>query len=166
MRILVPYFPKGHWEYKIVYDQGRLILSFSPQEGEADCWPLACPSLSCEYTAIFEGECCPRCVSDPCLADNIVYDIQKTCLDSSGVSRLSGAVWTMAGSPCTSCKCKVTSCLGYTSHTWFPSKISELRFQGVHIVTGRQTCRQIIAAIQATHGFLLNSDPMGCMFSQ
>ncbi|KAH0517243.1 Protein kinase C-binding protein NELL1 [Microtus ochrogaster] len=75
-------------------------------EGEADCWPLACPSLSCEYTAIFEGECCPRCVSDPCLADNIVYDIQKTCLDSSGVSRLNGAVWTMAGSPCTSCKCK------------------------------------------------------------
>ncbi|XP_076399414.1 protein kinase C-binding protein NELL1 isoform X3 [Peromyscus maniculatus bairdii] len=75
-------------------------------EGEADCWPLACPSLSCEYTAIFEGECCPRCVSDPCLADNIAYDIRKTCLDSSGVSRLSGAVWTMAGSPCTTCKCK------------------------------------------------------------
>ncbi|KAM7330773.1 hypothetical protein ACRRTK_009962 [Alexandromys fortis] len=75
-------------------------------EGEADCWPLACPSLNCEYTAIFEGECCPRCVGDPCLADNLVYDIQKTCLDSSGVSRLSGAVWTMAGSPCTSCKCK------------------------------------------------------------
>ncbi|CAH7459207.1 Nell1 [Phodopus roborovskii] len=75
-------------------------------EGEADCWPLACPSLSCEYTAILEGECCPHCVSDPCLADNIAYDIRKTCLDSSGISRLSGAVWTMAGSPCTSCKCK------------------------------------------------------------
>ncbi|ELW67375.1 Protein kinase C-binding protein NELL1 [Tupaia chinensis] len=83
------------------------ILIFSPQEGEVDCWPLTCPSLGCEYTAILEGECCPRCVSDPCLADNITYDIRKSCLDSSGVSRLSGSVWTMAGSPCTTCKCKV-----------------------------------------------------------
>ncbi|GAB5577669.1 protein kinase C-binding protein NELL1 isoform X3 [Prionailurus iriomotensis] len=75
-------------------------------EGEVDCWPLTCPNLSCEYTAMLEGECCPRCVSDPCLADNIAYDIRKTCLDSYGISRLSGAVWTMAGSPCTTCKCK------------------------------------------------------------
>uniref|UniRef100_G1Q3C8 VWFC domain-containing protein n=2 Tax=Myotis lucifugus TaxID=59463 RepID=G1Q3C8_MYOLU len=75
-------------------------------EGEVDCWPLACPTLSCEYSATLEGECCPRCVSDPCLADSITYDIRKTCLDSSGVSRLSGSVWTMAGSPCTTCKCK------------------------------------------------------------
>ncbi|XP_030874950.1 protein kinase C-binding protein NELL1-like [Leptonychotes weddellii] len=75
-------------------------------EGEVDCWPLPCPNLSCEYTAILEGECCPRCVSDPCLADNIAYDIRKTCLDSYGISRLSGSVWTMAGSPCTTCKCK------------------------------------------------------------
>uniref|UniRef100_F6R489 Protein kinase C-binding protein NELL1 n=1 Tax=Equus caballus TaxID=9796 RepID=F6R489_HORSE len=75
-------------------------------EGEVDCWPLTCPRLSCEYTAILEGECCPRCVSDPCLADNIVYDIRETCLDSYGVSRLSGSVWTLAGSPCTTCKCK------------------------------------------------------------
>ncbi|XP_070347454.1 protein kinase C-binding protein NELL1 isoform X4 [Equus asinus] len=75
-------------------------------EGEVDCWPLTCPRLSCEYTAILEGECCPRCVSDPCLADNIAYDIRETCLDSYGVSRLSGSVWTLAGSPCTTCKCK------------------------------------------------------------
>ncbi|KAL4642008.1 protein kinase C-binding protein NELL1 [Arapaima gigas] len=75
-------------------------------EGEVDCWPLACPLLSCEYTAAMEGECCPRCVADPCLADNIVYDIRKTCLDASGVTRLSGSVWTVPGSPCTTCKCK------------------------------------------------------------
>ncbi|KAF0878949.1 NELL1 protein, partial [Crocuta crocuta] len=79
-------------------------------EGEVDCWPLTCPSLSCEYTAMLEGECCPRCVSDPCLADNLAYDIRKTCLDAHGISRLSGAVWTMAGSPCTTCKCKVIGC--------------------------------------------------------
>ena len=86
------------------------FFTFSPQEGEVDCWPLTCPSLSCEYTTILEGECCPRCVSDPCLADNIAYDIRKTCLDSYGLSRLSGSVWTMAGSPCTTCKCKVIGC--------------------------------------------------------
>ncbi|KAF2979319.1 hypothetical protein EK904_012486 [Melospiza melodia maxima] len=76
-------------------------------EGEVDCWPLQCPTLSCEYTAISEGECCPHCVSDPCLADNITYDIRKTCPDGYGITRLSGAVWTMVGSPCTTCKCKV-----------------------------------------------------------
>uniref|UniRef100_A0A8C9N1Q3 Protein kinase C-binding protein NELL1 n=1 Tax=Serinus canaria TaxID=9135 RepID=A0A8C9N1Q3_SERCA len=75
-------------------------------EGEVDCWPLQCPTLSCEYTAISEGECCPHCVSDPCLADNITYDIRKTCPDGYGITRLSGAVWTMVGSPCTTCKCK------------------------------------------------------------
>uniref|UniRef100_A0A493TZ70 Neural EGFL like 1 n=1 Tax=Anas platyrhynchos platyrhynchos TaxID=8840 RepID=A0A493TZ70_ANAPP len=75
-------------------------------EGEVDCWPLLCPNLNCEYTAISEGECCPHCVSDPCLADNITYDIRKTCLDGYGITRLSGAVWTMVGSPCTTCKCK------------------------------------------------------------
>ncbi|XP_075783858.1 protein kinase C-binding protein NELL1 isoform X6 [Pelodiscus sinensis] len=75
-------------------------------EGEVDCWPLLCPDPNCEYTAISEGECCPHCVSDPCLADQITYDIRKTCLDGYGITRLSGSVWTMVGSPCTTCKCK------------------------------------------------------------
>ncbi|KAM8938732.1 protein kinase C-binding protein NELL1 [Pelodytes ibericus] len=75
-------------------------------EGEVDCWPLSCPDLTCEYSAVSEGECCPRCVDDPCLADHITYDIRRTCQDTNGVTRLSGAVWTMAGSPCTTCKCK------------------------------------------------------------
>ncbi|XP_063145637.1 protein kinase C-binding protein NELL1 isoform X1 [Candoia aspera] len=75
-------------------------------EGEVDCWPLACPTLNCDYTAMAEGECCPHCVSDPCLADNGTYDIRKTCLDDYGITRLSGSVWTMLGSPCTTCKCK------------------------------------------------------------
>ncbi|RLV94402.1 hypothetical protein DV515_00013172 [Chloebia gouldiae] len=83
------------------------ILLLNKQEGEVDCWPLQCPTLTCEYTAISEGECCPHCVSDPCLADNITYDIRKTCPDGFGITRLSGAVWTMVGSPCTTCKCKV-----------------------------------------------------------
>uniref|UniRef100_A0A8C5NRY9 Protein kinase C-binding protein NELL1 n=1 Tax=Junco hyemalis TaxID=40217 RepID=A0A8C5NRY9_JUNHY len=86
-------------------------------EGEVDCWPLQCPALSCEYTAMSEGECCPHCVSDPCLADSITYDIRKTCPDGYGITRLSGAVWTMVGSPCTTCKCKVW--LGSSeSHCW------------------------------------------------
>uniref|UniRef100_A0AAR2J8N2 Neural EGFL like 1 n=1 Tax=Pygocentrus nattereri TaxID=42514 RepID=A0AAR2J8N2_PYGNA len=63
-------------------------------EGEVDCWPLSCPVLPCEYTAVLDGECCPRCVSDPCLADNFAFDIRQTCRDPMGITRLSGAVWT------------------------------------------------------------------------
>ncbi|XP_072322793.1 protein kinase C-binding protein NELL1-like isoform X4 [Scyliorhinus torazame] len=75
-------------------------------QGEVDCWPLTCPVLSCEYTTIPEGQCCPHCVSDPCLADNMVYDIRQTCMDNLGISRLSGSIWKMDGTPCTTCKCK------------------------------------------------------------
>ncbi|XP_069779797.1 protein kinase C-binding protein NELL1-like [Narcine bancroftii] len=75
-------------------------------QGEVDCWPLTCPALSCEYTTIPDGECCPHCVSDPCLADNMVYDIWQTCIDNHGITRLSGSIWTTAGSTCTTCKCK------------------------------------------------------------
>lgn len=112
-------FPLWDISNRIVHkNNNEAFLAFSLQEGEVDCWPLACPTLSCDYSATLEGECCPRCVSDPCLADSITYDIRKTCLDSSGVSRLSGSVWTMAGSPCTTCKCKVTGCPGdnHSSH--------------------------------------------------
>lgn len=110
MRIIVPHSPCGPLATALCIQTMAKHLAFSLQEGEVDCWPLACPNLSCEYTALLEGECCPRCVSDPCLADNITFDIRKTCLDSYGVSRLSGSVWTMAGSPCTTCKCKVIGC--------------------------------------------------------
>lgn len=79
----------------------------SLQEGEVDCWPLVCPVLMCEYTAAAEGECCPHCVTDPCLADNLSYDIRQTCQDPAGVVRLSGDTWHMPNSPCTTCKCKV-----------------------------------------------------------
>lgn len=103
-------FPFNRMEGFIVANKWQQIewalLQFL-QEGEVDCWPLLCPNLNCEYTAIAEGECCPHCVSDPCLADSITYDIRKTCLDGYGITRLSGAVWTMVGSPCTTCKCKV-----------------------------------------------------------
>ncbi|XP_038664279.1 protein kinase C-binding protein NELL1-like isoform X4 [Scyliorhinus canicula] len=78
----------------------------SCQQGEVDCWPLTCPVLSCEYTTIPEGQCCPHCVSDPCLADNLVYDIRQTCMDNRGISRLSGSIWTMDRTQCTTCKCK------------------------------------------------------------
>ncbi|KAG7281378.1 hypothetical protein CRUP_020790 [Coryphaenoides rupestris] len=71
-----------------------------------ECWPLVCPVLTCAYTAVAEGECCPRCVSDPCLADRLAYDIRQTCPGPAGVARLSGDTWRMPSSPCTTCKCK------------------------------------------------------------
>ncbi|CAL8379155.1 unnamed protein product [Arctogadus glacialis] len=75
-------------------------------EGEVECWPLLCPVLTCEYAAVAEGECCPRCVSDPCLAERLPYDVRRTCRDPAGAARLSGASWRMPSSPCTTCKCK------------------------------------------------------------
>jgi len=74
-----------------------------------DCWPLVCPALACEYTAVAEGECCPRCVADPCLADDLSYDIRQTCQDPAGAVRLGGDTWHMANSPCATCECKVGS---------------------------------------------------------
>ncbi|KAG3289616.1 hypothetical protein H1C71_025936 [Ictidomys tridecemlineatus] len=58
------------------------------------------------YKALLEGECCPHCVKDPCLDNNFACEVRRTCLDSSSVSRLSVAIWTNAGSPCTVWKCK------------------------------------------------------------
>ncbi|KAL2089067.1 hypothetical protein ACEWY4_015966 [Coilia grayii] len=99
-----------HQSSHTLYRSGDLWIYSCQQcrclEGEVDCWPLACPPLPCEYTAVSEGECCPRCVTDPCLADNVPYDIRQTCQDPAGITRLSGAVWRSPNTPCTVCKCK------------------------------------------------------------
>uniref|UniRef100_A0A8C7XWE7 Neural EGFL like 1 n=1 Tax=Oryzias sinensis TaxID=183150 RepID=A0A8C7XWE7_9TELE len=77
------------------------------QVGEVECWPLVCPVLMCEHTKMAEGECCPRCITDPCLPENLSYDIQQPCKDPTGATRLSGDTWAMPQSPCTICMCKV-----------------------------------------------------------
>ncbi|XP_048124329.1 protein kinase C-binding protein NELL2 isoform X2 [Alosa alosa] len=75
--------------------------------GEVDCWPVSCPPvLDCEFTVVPEGECCARCVSDPCQADAVRNDITKTCVDEHGVTRFSGSAWTKHGTECTLCQCK------------------------------------------------------------
>ncbi|CAL8404826.1 unnamed protein product [Boreogadus saida] len=66
-------------------------------------------SLTCAVTAAVggRGECCPRCVSDPCQAERLPYDdVRRTCRDPAGAARLSGASWRVPSSPCTTCKCK------------------------------------------------------------
>lgn len=73
-----------------------------------DCWPLPCPPVDCEFTVVPEGECCPRCVTDPCQADTIRNDITKTCTDEHGISRFSGSSWIKHGTECTLCQCKVS----------------------------------------------------------
>ncbi|XP_054632815.1 protein kinase C-binding protein NELL2 isoform X1 [Dunckerocampus dactyliophorus] len=75
-------------------------------QGQVDCWPLSCPPVDCEFTVVPEGECCPRCVSDPCLADTIRNDITKTCSDEHHISRFSGSSWIKHGTECTLCQCK------------------------------------------------------------
>uniref|UniRef100_A0A7N8WNC3 Neural EGFL like 2a n=1 Tax=Mastacembelus armatus TaxID=205130 RepID=A0A7N8WNC3_9TELE len=76
-------------------------------QGQVDCWPLPCPPVDCEFTVVPEGECCPRCVNDPCLADTIRNDITKTCTDEHNISRFSGSSWIKHGTECTLCQCKV-----------------------------------------------------------
>uniref|UniRef100_A0AAY4EB03 Neural EGFL like 2 n=1 Tax=Denticeps clupeoides TaxID=299321 RepID=A0AAY4EB03_9TELE len=75
-------------------------------QGEVDCWPLSCPSVDCEFTLVPEGECCPRCITDPCQADTIRNDITKTCLDEHGITRFTGSSWIKHGTECTLCQCK------------------------------------------------------------
>lgn len=77
------------------------------QQGQVDCWPLPCPPVDCEFTTVPEGECCPRCVTDPCQADTIRNDITKTCTDEHNISRFSGSSWIKHGTECTLCQCKV-----------------------------------------------------------
>lgn len=82
-------------------------ISTAPQQGQVDCWPLPCPPVDCEFTTVPEGECCPRCVTDPCQADTIRNDITKTCTDEHSISRFSGSSWIKHGTECTLCQCKV-----------------------------------------------------------
>ncbi|CAB1313997.1 unnamed protein product [Coregonus sp. 'balchen'] len=70
------------------------------------CWPLSCPHLDCEFTVVPKGECCARCVTDPCQADTIRNDITKTCMDEHGIQRFSGSSWVKHGTECTLCQCK------------------------------------------------------------
>ncbi|KAK3544622.1 hypothetical protein QTP86_019138 [Hemibagrus guttatus] len=75
--------------------------------GEVDCWPMSCsPLTDCEFVAVPEGECCPRCISDPCQADTMFNDFTKTCVDEYGVTRLSGSTWNKHATECSICQCK------------------------------------------------------------
>lgn len=95
-----------------------------------DCWPLPCPPVDCEFTVVPEGECCPRCVTDPCQADTIRNDITKTCTDEHNISRFSGSSWIKHGTECTLCQCKVRR-----QPRQQPRKNSKLQFAGF---SGRQ----------------------------
>uniref|UniRef100_A0A3B1JUG4 Neural EGFL like 2 n=1 Tax=Astyanax mexicanus TaxID=7994 RepID=A0A3B1JUG4_ASTMX len=75
-------------------------------QGEVDCWPLSCPPADCDFTLVPEGECCARCVSDPCQAHSVRNDITKTCEDEHGITRFSGSSWLKHGTECTLCQCK------------------------------------------------------------
>uniref|UniRef100_A0A8B9JYV4 Neural EGFL like 2 n=1 Tax=Astyanax mexicanus TaxID=7994 RepID=A0A8B9JYV4_ASTMX len=79
-------------------------------QGEVDCWPLSCPPSDCDFTLVPEGECCARCVSDPCQAHSVRNDITKTCEDEHGITRFSGSSWLKHGTECTLCQCKLHTC--------------------------------------------------------
>ncbi|KAG7327798.1 hypothetical protein KOW79_009404 [Hemibagrus wyckioides] len=75
-------------------------------EGEVECVSLSCPVLLCNHSSVLEGECCPRCISDPCTDDTMTSDPRQTCRDPAGITHLSGAMWSDPSAPCTTCTCK------------------------------------------------------------
>uniref|UniRef100_A0A674F755 Neural EGFL like 2 n=1 Tax=Salmo trutta TaxID=8032 RepID=A0A674F755_SALTR len=101
-----------HQNRLITYSSGDTWVENCQQcqcmSGEVDCWPVSCPPVvDCEFTQVPEGQCCPRCVTDPCQADTVRNDITKTCVDENGLTRFSGAAWTKHRTECTLCQCKV-----------------------------------------------------------
>ncbi|MGH0137314.1 UNVERIFIED_CONTAM: hypothetical protein FKN15_069950, partial [Acipenser sinensis] len=99
-----------HQSGQMVYSSGDTWVQNCQQcqclQGEVDCWPLFCPKIECEFTVIPEGECCPRCVSDPCQADTVRNDLTKTCTDEHNMVRFTGSSWIKHGTECTLCHCK------------------------------------------------------------
>ncbi|XP_041113955.1 protein kinase C-binding protein NELL2-like isoform X1 [Polyodon spathula] len=99
-----------HQSGQMAYSNGDTWVQNCQQcqclQGEVDCWPLSCPKIECEFTVIPEGECCPRCVSDPCQADTVRNDITKTCTDEHNMVRFTGSSWIKHGTECTICQCK------------------------------------------------------------
>lgn len=99
-----------HQNGETLYNSGDTWVQSCRQcrclQGEVDCWPLPCPEVECEFSVFPEGECCPRCVTDPCQADTIRNDITKTCLDEMNVVRFTGSSWIKQGTECTLCQCK------------------------------------------------------------
>uniref|UniRef100_A0A671QNJ9 NEL-like protein 2 n=1 Tax=Sinocyclocheilus anshuiensis TaxID=1608454 RepID=A0A671QNJ9_9TELE len=101
-----------HQNGLLAYSNGETWVENCQQcqcmRGEVDCWPISCaPVADCEFTVVPEGECCPRCITDPCLADTVRNDISKTCVDEYGITRFSGSAWTKHGTECSLCQCKV-----------------------------------------------------------
>ncbi|XP_064877438.1 LOW QUALITY PROTEIN: protein kinase C-binding protein NELL2 [Oncorhynchus nerka] len=100
-----------HQNRLITYSSGDTWVDNCQQcqcmSGEVDCWPMSCPPVvDCEFTQVPEGQCCPRCITDPCQADTVRNDITKTCVDENGLTRFSGAAWTKHRTECTLCQCK------------------------------------------------------------
>ena len=69
------------------------------QHGEVDCWPLDCPSLSCQLE-LQPGACCSSCRGD-CANSSCVHQ---------GLVRQEGQSWTLPSlqsTDCSRCNCKV-----------------------------------------------------------
>uniref|UniRef100_A0AAZ3QU08 Neural EGFL like 2 n=1 Tax=Oncorhynchus tshawytscha TaxID=74940 RepID=A0AAZ3QU08_ONCTS len=103
-----------HQNRLITYSSGDTWVENCQQcqcmSGEVDCWPMSCPPVvDCEFTQVPEGQCCPRCITDPCQADTVRNDITKTCVDENGLTRFSGAAWTKHRTECTLCQCKLNN---------------------------------------------------------
>ena len=81
------------------------FLVFFGQNGEPDCWPQECPPVYCANSHIPPGDCCPRCLDDPCGPDR-GNSIQRDSESVLGCHHNSNN-YTIQPEWCTTCECKV-----------------------------------------------------------
>ena len=91
------------------------------QNGESDCWPVACPPIFCKHPVLLPGSCCPTCVNilpGNCQYGNESSSLQKKSCYHNGKIFRNGDIWPVVENAdevntsrrengCTSCKCKV-----------------------------------------------------------
>ncbi len=86
------------------------LVSFIPQHGETDCWPMECPPVYCSHPVRLPGDCCLRCPDDdPCSAveDVVSSSGEPLGCHHNGRNYTQGAEWAAGLDGCTNCKCKV-----------------------------------------------------------
>ncbi|XP_054266741.1 protein kinase C-binding protein NELL2-like isoform X1 [Macrosteles quadrilineatus] len=83
--------------------------------GEVDCWPMECPPTTCPDPLLTPGDCCPRCLNDPCALEPSNTTSGQPCT-YAGRLYDSGSYWNDPYDKCTACNCKVPYCATLVSN--------------------------------------------------
>ena len=94
------------------------------QDGESDCWPMACPPLRCSHQILLPNNCCPTCINllpNDCIQGNASNTSPNTSCMHLNQMYQNGESWPLVETSsghggktyssnltgCASCKCKV-----------------------------------------------------------